>query len=69
MYASPSFTPPSPVIPNGVTGNVRDFGARCDGTTDDRAAIQQAIDTVVVVQFPAEATCMVNASGLSFTFL
>jgi len=28
----------------GVTSNVMGFGAKCDGSTDDRAAIQRAID-------------------------
>lgn len=57
------FTPPFKVFPSGATGNVRDFGAKCDGAADDRAAIQQALDRVVVVQFPAGVTCVVNASG------
>ena len=61
--SSQAFTPPVKTIPSGTSGNVLDFGAKCDGSTDDRAAIQRALDTLVVIQFPAGATCVVNASG------
>lgn len=62
------FTPPLKVLPSGATGSVLDFGAKCDGSTDDRAAIQQALDTVTVVQFPPGAVCVVHASGRTVMF-
>ncbi len=48
------------------TYNVLDFGAVCDGTTDDRAKIQAAIDAVVggTLNFPNNQNCAVSAPGL-----
>jgi hypothetical protein len=37
---------------NGASVNVLDFGATGDGTTDDKAAIQLAINTGIAVYFP-----------------
>lgn len=42
--------------------NVEDFGAVCDGVTDDRAAIQAALDTGKIVRLPDNATCAVNGT-------
>ena len=67
-YSSQAPIPSLPIVPSGLTGNVLDFGAKCDGTTDDREAIQIALDTVVVVLFPSAATCVVNASKGSIIF-
>jgi hypothetical protein len=55
-------------VSSGLSGDVRDFGAKCDGVTDDREAIQSALNTVVVLLFPSEATCVVNASPRSIMF-
>ena len=68
LYANLQFIPPSRVLPTGLLGNVLDFGAKCDGVTDDRQAIQRALDTVVVLIFPNRGTCIVNASGGSVRF-
>ena len=45
----------------GVTSNVMGFGAKCDGTTDDTAAIQRAIDISALnkVQLPT-STCVIT---------
>ena len=47
------------------TFRVTDFGARCDGKTDDTAAVQKAIDAAAsagggVVEFPT-GTCLLNS--------
>ncbi len=49
-----------------ATFRVIDFGAACDGKTDDTAAVQKAIDATEaagggVVEFPA-GTCLLNSS-------
>jgi hypothetical protein len=46
--------------------NVLDFGAVCDGSTDDRAKIQAAIDAVIsgTLNFPNNQKCAVSAPGL-----
>ena len=50
--------------------DVTTYGAVCDGTTDDRAAIQTAIDAAEVaggrVLFPA-GTCVVGGAGINVT--
>lgn len=44
------------------TVNVLDFGAKCDGVTDDHDAVQAAIDTDPgVIEFPA-GTCKINST-------
>jgi hypothetical protein len=45
----------------GVTSNVMGFGAKCDGSTDDTAAIQRAIDVAAPnkVQLPT-GTCKIT---------
>ena len=48
--------------------DVRTFGALCDGTTDDRAAIQNAIDSLTAggtVLIPPNLTCVVGAPGIA----
>lgn len=43
--------------------SVRDFGAKCDGTTLDTAAFQKAIDAARVVTVPA-GTCLIDSVEL-----
>ncbi|MFM9865666.1 MAG: glycosyl hydrolase family 28-related protein, partial [Micropepsaceae bacterium] len=49
-----------PVTENAHVYNVKDFGAKCDGITEDHTAIQAAIDAAATtggtVQFPAGTT-------------
>lgn len=52
---------PGTWVPDGVTPDVQDFGAKCDGSTNDLTAINNALATVKQVTFPA-ATCAVNGS-------
>ena len=51
---------------NGII-NVRDFGAVCDGVTDDTVAIQAALDAVVpgqAVYFPVgTGSCLIDTAG------
>lgn len=68
QFAEVQFTPPSRPVPTGLLGHVLDFGAKCDGVTDDREAIQRALDTVVVIIFPNGGNCVVNASVGSVRF-
>jgi len=68
QYANLQFTPPARAVPTGLLGHVLDFGAKCDGVTDDREAIQRALDTVVVLVFPDGGTCVVAASVGSIRF-
>lgn len=41
--------------------SVMDFGAKCDGVTDDAAAVQKAVDSALRVRFPA-GTCLLNST-------
>ena len=68
QYTNLEFTPPTRPVPTGLLGHVLDFGAKCDGITDDREAIQRALDTVVVLVFPNGGTCVVGASVGSIRF-
>jgi len=59
-------------ILHGNIFNVRDFGAKGDGTTDDTAAIQAAIDAAEangggIVYFPATANWYLISSTLTLT--
>ena len=38
-----------------------DFGAKCDGVTDDEAAVQDAVNAALQIQFPA-GTCVLNGT-------
>lgn len=51
---------------SGVLYDVRGFGAKCDGVTDDRAAIQSAIDTLSAsgLEIGISGTCVVGGAGL-----
>lgn len=40
---------------------VKDFGAKCDGVTDDEAAVQNAVNAALQIQFPA-GTCVLNGT-------
>jgi hypothetical protein len=42
--------------------HVKDFGAVCDGTTDDTAAIQAALNTGKTVRLPDAATCKITSA-------
>ncbi len=45
------------------TVNIKDFGARCDGSTDDAAAIQLASNTgVSIINAPENATCVIKSA-------
>lgn len=41
--------------------SVRDFGAKCDGVTDDAAAVQRAINATPKILFP-RGTCLLNST-------
>ena len=60
----PSGCASAPPPTSALVVNVRDTGAKCDGVTDDTAAIQRAVDQVGgtggTVLVP-KGTCMVNA--------
>lgn len=55
----------NPDVPPHTKASVTDFGARCDGRSDDTAAFQRALDQAVRVRIPA-GTCMVR-SGIAIT--
>lgn len=42
-------------------GSVKDFGAKCDGVTDDGAAVQKAVDAAPEIHFPA-GICLLNST-------
>lgn len=45
----------------GVYPTIKDYGAVCDGITDDTAAIQAALNATKIVHIPAESNyCIVN---------
>jgi hypothetical protein len=46
-----------------VVHNVITAGAKCDGTTDDHAALQTAANTAGIWYFPPNATCVVGDSA------
>ncbi len=54
-----------PIAPGTLAYHVTEFGAKCDGTTEDHVAVQAAIDAAAsnggVVQFPA-GTCLIGAT-------
>jgi hypothetical protein len=50
-----------------IPANIKDFGAICDGTTDDSASITAAIASGKRISVPAGAVC--NAAGIGYTSL
>ncbi len=53
------------------THNVMDYGAKCDGATNDVSAIQAAHDSLPstggVILIPKNATCIIGTPGVSIT--
>lgn len=41
--------------------SIKDFGAKCDGITDDTAAVQKAVNTAPRILFP-KGTCLLNST-------
>jgi hypothetical protein len=73
LQSSPSTTPSSNIVTALVSAknviNVKDYGAKGDGVTDDTAAIQSAIQSNAVILFPAGTYLISNtiqiAAGLT----
>ncbi len=75
LSGPPAAPAPAPTVPSGPRFNVRDYGAKGDGVTDDTAAIQAAINAAPnggsSVYFPggiyvANNFQVVNRHGLRF---
>lgn len=50
-----------------ISAGVQDFGAKCDGTTDDSAAIQAALNASYSTSFPPSASCLAHGLTVSGT--
>ncbi len=52
------------IVPPTTAGavNVIDYGAKCDGTTDDRTAIQAAVNAALGPVFLPQGTCVIGSA-------